>query len=271
MEETFETTEPIAAYVELGAGAVTVRAETTDETRLSINGPRAEEFSVEFTGRQLAVIAPKGKLFSGNDQHKVEIVLPENSDLVTRTGSADTETVGRLGLLKLKTGSGDIEVDTAGGHVVVESGSGDVRCHLLESEVRMKSGSGDIELGEVRGKLGISTGSGDVVVGLVHDSTVVKTGSGDLDVKRTEGDVTLTTASGDLQVGHAVEGRIVAKTASGDVRVGVPHGTPVWTDLNTVSGRVGSNLEPTGKPGDGQPYLEIRANTVSGDIHLVQA
>lgn len=271
MSRTFQTPDPVAAYVELPAGALSVEATETDETRVDIAGPRAEEFTVTLEGRNLAVIAPKGRFFGiGTDDHVVRLVVPTGSDLATRTGSADTETTGTLGVVRLKTGSGDVEVERADGPVMVDSGSGDIRCHEAAAEVRIKSGSGDVDLGEVRGTAGISTGSGDVVIGVVHERTVIKSGSGDLELKRSESDVSLTTASGDVVVGHAPRGKITAKNVSGDVRVGIPVGTPVWTDLNTVTGSVASNLESAGRPADGQDYVELRATTVSGDVRLVQ-
>jgi DUF4097 and DUF4098 domain-containing protein YvlB len=108
------------------------------------------------------------------------------------------------------------------------------------------------------------------VVGVVHERTVIKTGSGDLELKRSEADVTLSTASGDLVIGRAPRGKIAAKNVSGDVLVGIPAGTPVWTDVNTVTGSVASNLQSAGRPADGQDYVELRATTVSGDVRLVQ-
>ena len=54
------------------------------------------------------------------------------------------------------------------------------------------------------------------------------------------------------------------------MRVGIPAGTPVWTDVNTVTGSIASNLESVGKPVDGQDHVELRATTVSGDVRLVQ-
>ncbi|MBW8750171.1 MAG: DUF4097 family beta strand repeat protein [Propionibacteriales bacterium] len=271
MDQTFDTPEPVALFVSLGAGGVTVEAADTGESRVEIVGPRADEFTVELRGRNLAVAAPKGRFLGiGHDSHTVRVVVPTGSDLSTKTGSADTETIGSLGTISLKTGSGDVEVERADGPLVVDSGSGDIRCHEAAAEVRIKSGSGDVDLGDVRGTTGISTGSGDVVIGSVHERTVVKTGSGDLELKRTESDVSLTTASGDLVIGHAPRGRITAKNVSGDVRVGIPAGTPVWTDVNTVSGSVASDLQSAGKPADGQDYVELRASTVSGDVRLVQ-
>jgi DUF4097 and DUF4098 domain-containing protein YvlB len=271
MNQTFPTPEPVALYVELGAGSLTVEAADTDETQVDVSGPRAEEFTVEQRGRHVVVVPPKSRFFGiGTDDHVVRVVVPTGSDLATKTGSADTETVGSLGVIRLKTGSGDVEVERADGPMVVDSGSGDIRCHEATAEVRIKSGSGDVDLGDVRGTTGISTGSGDVVIGIAHERTVVKSGSGDLELKRSESDVSLTTASGDLVIGHAPRGKISAKNVSGDVRVGIPSGTPVWTDINTVTGSVASNLPSTGKPADGQDYVELRATTVSGDVRLVQ-
>ena len=271
MQRTFSTPDPVAVHVELGAGSLSVEATDTDDATVEVVGPRAEEFTIDLEGRHLAVLAPKGRFLGlGSDEHAVRIVVPTGSDLSTRTGSADTETVGTLGNVRLKTGSGDVDVDRAEGPFVVDSGSGDVRCHQAAAEIRIKSGSGDVDLGDVRGTTGISTGSGDVVIGVAHERTVIKTGSGDLELKRSEADVSLTTASGDLVIGHAPRGKITAKNVSGDVRVGIPAGTPVWTDVNTVTGSIASNLESVGKPVDGQDHVELRATTVSGDVRLVQ-
>jgi DUF4097 and DUF4098 domain-containing protein YvlB len=271
MHQTFQTPDSVALYVELPSGALTVEATDTDQAQVDVSGPRADDFTVELRGRALAVIAPKGRFFGlGTDDHVVRVVVPTGSDLATKTGSATTEVIGTVGTLRLKTGSGDVEVERTEGPMVIDSGSGDIRCHEAVAEVRIKSGSGDVDLGDVRGSTGISTGSGDVVIGVVHERTVVKTGSGDLELKRSESDVSLSTASGDLVIGHAPRGRITAKNVSGDVRVGIPAGTPVWTDVNTVTGSVASNLQSAGKPADGQDYVELRATTVSGDVRLIQ-
>jgi DUF4097 and DUF4098 domain-containing protein YvlB len=270
MRKTFSTTEQLNVFVELGAGRLSATGADVEEVVVEIRGPRAEEFAVELNGKALAVVGPRGRFFGLGDSHDVQLLVPAGSDLTTKTGSADTAATGTLGMLYLKTGSGDITFDRADGIVVIESGSGDIRGRELGAEVRIKSGSGDIELGEVRGKAGISTGSGDVVIADALATTVVKTGSGDLEVRRSTADVTLTTASGDLTLGHVPQGKVVAKNVSGDVRVGIPSGTPVWTDINSVTGKVASNLAGTGKPADGQPYVELRATTVSGDVYLQQ-
>ncbi|MCW2779964.1 MAG: hypothetical protein JWR35_413 [Marmoricola sp.] len=272
MNRTFNTPEAVELYVELGSGQIATDAIETDQTTVAITGPRADEFAVEQNGDQIKVTPPKSRVgfLHGNDSHEVKVSLPTGSGLTAKAGSADTVATGSYGVIRLKTGSGDVEIEEAEGPVVIDSGSGDVRGHQIRGEVRIKSGSGDIDLGEVHGPAGISTGSGDVLIGRAHASTVVKTGSGDLEVKRAENDVTFAAGSGDLVVGNARKGSITAKSASGDVRVGICVGTPVWTDITSVTGRVTSQLQSTGKPAEGQDYVEVRATTVSGDIYLEQ-
>ncbi|MET3962178.1 DUF4097 and DUF4098 domain-containing protein YvlB [Marmoricola sp. OAE513] len=267
MKKQFPTPAPTSLYVELGAGLLTAEATDTAETTVEVSGPRAEEFKVGRTGDKISVVAPHGRFF-GRDAHTVRVIVPTGSELITKVGSADTVTHGALGLVALKTGSGDIELDQASGPVVIESGSGDIKGAELAGEVRIKSGSGDIDLGVLHGKTGISTGSGDVVLGTVRARTIIKTGSGDLKVGRAEAEVNLTTASGDLTIAAAPRGKVTARNVSGDVRVGIPVGTPVWTDINTVSGSLKNRLTSVGKPAEGQDYVELRATTVSGDVLL---
>lgn len=270
MRKTFNTTEHLTVFVELGAGHLRVHGAEVTEAVVEIHGSRAEEFGVELKGTGLAVVAPRGRFFGIGESHDVRITVPIGTDLVTKTGSADTETTGVLGTLRLKAGSGDIAIDQAAGLAAIDSGSGEIRARELGAEVRIKSGSGDVELGVVRGTTAISTGSGDVSIDHSFAATTLKTGSGDLELKRSEANLTLFSASGDVTLGHVPQGKITAKNMSGDVRVGIPSGTPVWTDVNSVSGSVSSNLVSSGKPAAGQPYVELRATTVSGDVILQQ-
>ncbi len=271
MERSYETPGPVELYVELGAGDVTVRATGTATSTVEVLGPRAGEFTVEQRGTHLVVVPPRGRFFGSIEPHTVRIEVPDGSGLTGKLGSADLHAAGAYGIVRLKTGSGDVEVDESASAVVIESGSGDIRGHRLGGDVRIKSGSGDVAVDSLGATTGISTGSGDVQLGEVGRRTVVKTGSGDLRVRRSRSALSLTTASGDVVVGAAPAGTLTIRNVSGDVRLGVPAGTPVWTDISSVSGRVASNLASAGKPSEGQAYLEVRATTVSGDVVLEQA
>jgi DUF4097 and DUF4098 domain-containing protein YvlB len=272
MQRQFETPEPIGLLVEIGKGRVRVHATTTDTTDVEVVGQEADQVEVLFEGNDLRIIGPKrsGGFFGKDPDLEVEVTLPTDSQLSVKTGSADIEVDGQVAESRLKTGSGDVTCDTFSGAASVDTGSGDVEVAEAHAELRVKSGSGDVSVGTCLKELSVSTGSGDVEVGTANARTVVKTGSGDLKVVTANDDVSLSTGSGDLTVGSARRGRVSAKGASSDVRIGIPAGTPVWADLNTVTGKVRSSIESVGAPQEGQDHLELEARTVSGDIVLTQ-
>jgi DUF4097 and DUF4098 domain-containing protein YvlB len=271
MNRQFDTPAPIALYVEIGKARGRVHAGETTQTTLAIIGRNAEEVHVSFENNQLQVIAPKDSGWFGSDRDlDVEVGLPTGSDGAVKTGSADIETDGQVNDLRLKTGSGDITCDTFTGGGRIDTGSGDVEVAEAHAELMVKSGSGDISVGTCVGELNVSTGSGDVELGTTNGRSVVKTGSGDLKVVTANQDLSLATGSGDLTVGSIRRGRVSVKGASSDIQIGIPAGTPVWADLNTVTGTVHSNLESVGAPQEGQEHVELQARTVSGDILLKQ-
>lgn len=272
MDKQFDTSNPIELVAALSAGALHIATDDSGRSSVEVEGPRAEEFTVELRGRQLHVLAPRGRgsLSRHTDGHQVRVTVPAGSDLTTRTGSADVEATGRYGRVRAKTGSGALALERADGDVDLVAGSGQLRCGTAAGSVRARTGSGDVEVGAVHGELAVSTGSGDVTIGTAAAATLLKTGSGSTAVTHSEGDLSVVTGSGSLRVGRAEPGRIRARAGSGDLCVGVPAGTPVWTDLHTGSGRIGSELAPVGKPAEGQDHLELRLTTGSGDILLSQ-
>ena len=269
-EYDFTTPQPVALYVEIGAGQVDVTASDTAESRVELTGRHADEVVVELDGRNLRVVAPKRRagFFSNDESLFATITVPSGSDLAVRTGSADLGVVGEIGSGHVKTGSGDVRLDTLSGQATIETGSGDVEIEESGSELRVKCGSGDVRVNAVRASAAVSTGSGDVQLGTTHGPAVVKTGSGDVRVVEADGDLSLVTGSGDLQIDTARRGKFSAKGASGSIHVGIPAGIPVWTDISTVSGRIHSNVEGGGEPTSDGDHVELRTTTVSGDVVL---
>jgi DUF4097 and DUF4098 domain-containing protein YvlB len=272
MKRQFETHQPIDVVVEIGKGRVRIFAVEATETTVDVEGPDADEVTITFEDNLLRVIGPKQRdgFFGREHGLDVSVTLPVDSNAAVRTGSAEVEMEGRMHDVRVKSGSGDVTCDTFSGAGSIETGSGDIEVSEAHAELQIKSGSGDVSVGTVVLELSISTGSGDVEVGTTNGRTVVKTGSGDLHVVTANADVSLSTGSGDLTVGTARRGKVSAKGASSDVRIGIPAGTPVWADINTVSGSVRSNIESVGAPQDGQDHIELQARTVSGDIVLTQ-
>ena len=272
MNREFETTGPISLYVEIGKGRVRVIAGQTSRAVVDVEGQDADEVNVSFEGDRLSVIGPKqsGGWFGKDRDLSVTVDLPTDSDVAVKTGSADIEVDGQVKDGRIKTGSGDVTCDTFSGAALLETGSGDVAVSEAHAELNIKSGSGDVSVGTCLGGLQVSTGSGDVEIGSSNGRTVVKTGSGDLEVANANADVSLSTGSGDLVIGTARRGRVSAKGASSDVQIGIPAGTPVWADINTVTGTIRSDLDSVGAPQEGQDHIELQARTVSGDIVLRQ-
>ena len=94
-EHRFETHLPVDLYVEIGKGRVRVLCTDTTESTVMIDGTDAEEVEVRFDGRELAVVAPQQRgLFSGRDRRlDVTVTVPTDSNLATRTGSADLSSI----------------------------------------------------------------------------------------------------------------------------------------------------------------------------------
>lgn len=273
IDHTFDTPEPIVLHVENGRGLVDVTATDTTQTTVRITGDRAEEFDVRDLGDRIAIIAPRrdGGFFGKDARAEIVVEVPVASGLSAKVGSSDVVTHGRFSDTRVDSGSGDVSLDVVDGDTSVQSGSGDLVAEHLAGDARVKTGSGDIRIVRADSDVVITSGSGDVRVDQASDELAVKTGSGDVQVGAVDGDVVFTTGSGDLVIGRASSGRITAKTASGDVSIGVAGGTPVWTDVRTASGRLSSSLPSTGEPTEGQPYLEVRATTASGDVTLHQS
>ena len=272
MKRIFPTPNPVSLYVELGSGDLAVTAESTDETVVEVTGKHAEDAVVDQRGDEILIIAKQNRsgFFGPSRELTVTVSLPTNSRLNTKLGSADVRVEGRLGETMLKSGSGDVRIEETGAEAYIETGSGDVQLDLASGPLRVKSGSGDVTIDRVDGPANLSTGSGDVLINIATEPVQVKSGSGDMRVRDAQQDVALSTASGDLTIDQMHRGQVAAKNASGDIRVGIPAGTPVWTDVTSITGSVRSNLDTVGEPKEGQDFIELRAKTVSGDVYLEQ-
>lgn len=271
MQHIFDTPDPGAVYVEIGSGDVDVRAEDTTQTVIDVEGKYADEVVVDQRDDQIVVLAPRRHVgfFGGDRELRVRATVPTGSEIATKLGSADVSATGRLGRAKIRTGSGDVHLEQVAEEALVETGSGDVTIGGA-GVLRVKTGSGEVEVDTLGGEGSISTGSGDVEIGAATGRVQVKSGSGDLRVRDARHGVELGTASGDLYVDRVHRGQATLKNVSGDIHVGIPAGVPVWTDVSSVTGSVTSSLAGAGQPAEGQDYIELRAKTVSGDVHLEQ-
>ena len=276
----FHTPEPVRLRIEFGAGDIDVAATDTDHTTVEVTARREDEGSreavaetrVEQRGSDIVVEAPRrSAFFRRGPQLQLRVRVPSDSGLEAKIESADLAVAGRLTDASVKTGSGDVRLDTVTGDTTVQSGSGDVEIQSAGTTTRLQSGSGDVRLRHADGGVNASSGSGDITIDQVAGALQANSGSGDVRVGSAGGGVSVNTASGDQHIGRVARGRVRSNAASGDIHIGIAEGTAAWLSVNSLSGSVRSELDGAVPPEDGEPTVEIRVNTVSGDIELVRS
>jgi putative adhesin len=241
------------------AGSVTVLAdETADElvVRIEPLDPSAEQLAdrldVVVTPSRLHISVPERRLLR-TPSFAIEVRTPAGAAVRAASSSGDLELRGRLGGAELTSASGDVAVE---------------RC----TELQLRSASGDARVGRVEGPATVATASGDVRLEYAGGRVQVRSASGDVRLGETAGDASVTSASGDLQIDRARRGRVQLKTVSGDAVVSVEPGLRVWLDVQSISGRLYSDLDDdTDAPAGGAADLSVVLHSVSGDLRVGRA
>lgn len=276
----FSTPEPVQLRIEFGSGDIRIEATEIDRTTVEIRSKRDDESSreaiaetkVEQRGDTIVVESPRrSALFRRGPQLQLRVVVPADSALQAKIESADLTVSGPLAEANVKSGSGDVRLESVSGDTSVQSGSGDVEIASCGRSARLQTGSGDLRIHEAAGNLNTTTGSGDVEIGRVDGTAQINSGSGDVKVQEAGSEVSVNTASGDQYIGRVTRGRVRSNAASGDIYVGVADGTAAWLSVNSLTGSVSSQLDSAEEPAPGEETVELRVNTVSGDIHLSRA
>jgi DUF4097 and DUF4098 domain-containing protein YvlB len=276
VEPAYVVQDPAIARVriEIGAGLVEIVPSDDPTVRATLDVPPGadqdwvNDITFKVVGDELVVDAPRQRR---SDQIRVRVEAQATMPARIKTGSADIFARVPLQDARLATGSGSIILDRSEGVLAAGTGSGGIRIEYAVGPVRANTGSGDIEIRKAGAMVAASTGSGDVRIGEAAGPTTVKVGSGDITIERLLDHSVATSGSGDVRVERAEGAGVRAETARGDVQIGVPQGTPTYLDLKTVTGRIRCDLEPSGRPAEGERSLILRARTVSGDISVVRA
>ena len=278
--ETFQTPGPVRLDVRLGSGEVRLETSDTAETTVTLEPLRANDASVaavqearvEQRGDEILVdVRDRRRGFRGADL-LVEIHCPEESSVRAKTGSADIEGRGRFGPVEVESGSGDVQFSDVSGDAEINAASGDVQLARIGGRARINTASGDVQLASVGGEARINSASGDVQIRSAGNRLEVNTASGDVLVGEAVSSVNANSASGDQTIGSVTQGKVDLKSASGDLKIGIREGSTLWVDARSRSGEVRSELPVSDLPPEGDaPHVELRANTMSGDITVVRA
>jgi len=262
MNKTFPTPTALDLLVRNATGTIGITAADTDKSTVEVvpidssgeSAEAAERTTIKLSGNRLTVDVPERRGLLGLRTHKVavRVTVPTGSTVVAKAASADVTCAGRFAAVTVHVASGDVTVDDV---------DGDVELHAASGRLRLRSG----------GRVTAHTASGKVDIGSAAGDVEVNAASGEVRIGVAEASVRVKTASGKVSIAEAHRGTIELDAASGDLRVGVRSGVVAHLDLNTISGRVRSELPvEDSQPADGAP-LEIRARTVSGDLLVAAA
>jgi hypothetical protein len=286
--ETFQTPGEVRLEIRLGAGEVRLETAEIEETTVVLEPLRDNDSSAAAVENARVELRDRGDghevVIDARDRGRglggllrgaevlVAVTCPEGASVESKTGSADVEGHGRFGSVEVETGSGDVEFGEVAGEARVNAASGDVQLGVVGRDARVNSASGDVQIRSIGGDAKLNSASGDVILREVAGELSVNTASGDVLVREASSSVTINSASGDQEIGRVAGGKVNLKSASGDVKVGIPEGTNLWVDARSRSGEVRSELPVSELPPDGEgPVVELRANTMSGDITVARA
>jgi DUF4097 and DUF4098 domain-containing protein YvlB len=267
MHQSFEVAGPVELEIRLASGDIDVDTSLDGRVEVELTAHDEESQRLVDSARielrdggsraTIVVDVPQKKGFGlslfGRSGIDCRIRCPEESGLSARTKSADLVVRGTLGGLNVVTASGDVEVDRVSGGVNVKGASCDVTAREV-GPVNIQTASGDIDIDRARGPVNVTSVSGDISIAAACDNVSANSVSGDQDHRA------------------VMRGVVAAHSVSGDVTIGVRRGSKAFLDCTTVSGDTVSELEMTGEVPDGDgPLVEIRAQTVSGDIRITRA
>ena len=283
--ETFKTPGAVRLDIRNGAGEVRIDAGgSQDETVVTLEPLRDNESSIESVqtarvelheradGQDVVIdVRGRSKWFRGAEV-LIAVSCPMEPTVEVKTGSADIEGRGLFKRIDVETGSGDVQFTDISGDAEVSAASGDVQISLVGGEARLNTASGDIQVGMIGADGRVNSASGDVMIRTAGGRFEANTASGDIQVKEALGSVSANTASGDQQIGSVFQDSVNLRSASGDIRVGIKEGSRLFVDARSRSGDVSSELPVSDTPPEGDaPLVELRANTMSGDITIHRA
>ena len=283
--ETFQTPGETRLDIRLGSGEVRLETAEVQETTVVLEPLRDNDASAAAienarlelrdrgNGHEVVIdVRDRGRGIFRNAEVLIAVTCPEGTSVETKSGSADVEGHGRFGSVEVETGSGDVEFGEIAGEAHVNAASGDVQLASVGGDARINTASGDVQIRSIGGDAKINSASGDVILREVRGELSVNSASGDVLVREAASSVGVNTASGDQEIGSVSTGSVTLKSASGDLKVGIKEGSTLWVDARSRSGDVRSELPVSDLPPDGNgPTVELRANTMSGDITVTRA
>ncbi|GAA3340543.1 hypothetical protein GCM10017714_20690 [Curtobacterium pusillum] len=240
--------------VGLAGGQVDVVAHDEPTARVEVHSVSGKPMKIELDGDTLTIDHPQIrwddplgflKSFRGKAHADVSVLVPRDAVVTLGVVSAGVLLSGTNRGATLNTVSGDVVVDDVAGDVTVNAVSGTTTIRELDGALAVHTVSGDVVATGTIPRFSADGVSADVVLDLhgTPESARVNTVSGSVSVRLEDG----------------VPYRCTVSTASGKLQF----------DDSEIRGVRGSYVKQGGEL-SGQ-WLELRVNSVSGDIAVLHA
>jgi DUF4097 and DUF4098 domain-containing protein YvlB len=173
-----------------------------------------------------------------------ELVVPEDTQLNSKTGSGNQTVEGIRGPARIGSGSGTLKVSDIGDAVRAETGSGDIEISSVRGSAVLNSGSGSISAENIGGSISAETGSGNLRLSQSAPGAVkVTTGSGTAQLSHIRGSLRAQTGSGGISAEGEPTGDWVLHAGSGDLTVRLPSTAGFDLNARSGSGEISTNNE----------------------------
>jgi Putative adhesin len=175
MMQTFATTAPITAVIDIPAGRIQIsaadRADTTVEVRPADPSKGrdmklAGQITTEYGNGTLRITAPSAsRLFGSSGAADVTVHLPAGSQVEAKAASARFTTTGKLGHVTFDSAQGPVTVDQAA-TACLTTVDGDITAGRLGGDSQIRTVRGNVQVREAdHGTLVLRTETGSITVG----------------------------------------------------------------------------------------------------------
>jgi DUF4097 and DUF4098 domain-containing protein YvlB len=292
-DRTLQVNGPVSLDLDTGSGNVQVRSGGSNQVQVTGHIKVTNWFGGDNEDRVKRITANPPIQQNGNDIRighmddaelrrnvsiSYEIVVPQETQLHSHTGSGNQRIEGIRGPVEVDSGSGDLKLSSIGDTVRAGAGSGSIEIDGVKGNVRLKTGSGTLRAINIAGGFEGSTGSGNLTLEQTASGAVrADTGSGDVELRGVHGSLEARAGSGTIHVDGEPTGGWMVHTGSGTVQLKLPSGASFDLTAHTGSGSISlshpitvqgtiGRKEVRGKVGSGGVPVEVQ--TGSGNIEI---
>lgn len=231
-----------------------------DEDRVEVTGELGRgvdrlEFRTEGKHTLIKVQNPdRGGHYGGSD---LKIRMPERGRLTAVTVSADIESRGVQGALRLQSVSGNIDAE------------------VFSEDAQLKTVSGDVTVDgrDQEGLVTVTTVSGDAVLRGVRGEIVAQTVSGDVEAESRElkrARLRTTNGEADLRTALAGDARVEMEAVNGDLTLVILGEVDAEFDIETFNGSIDNAFGPEPvRTSRYAPGRELRFSEGDGSARVV--